>query len=258
MNTDPRLSEEQAYKNLAQGNYEEAYKLYLQAGEIYKSRNNHKQSALCFASAASCWSVKSGEKAFYNSAVSYEEAARQAEKSKDFEYASLLFKHAAINYERDIEFSNFSDCFYRSKEAYRKFLERALVNPKGAHHMAKSSENKGLTGKIKYFFVWLVLTFSYVIWGHGERPLRTFFSAIAVIILAACAYTSGELISGGNLIKPDFSQAFYFSVVTYTTIGYGDITPIGFTRMIVIIEALCGLFITSLLFVGLSRKYLRI
>ncbi len=258
MNADPKLLEEEAYSCLTQEKYHEAHKLYQQAANIYKANGNHKQAALCFASAASCWSIKSGEKTFYNSAISYEEAARQAEKSKDFEYASLLFRHAAINYERDMEFLNFSDCFYSSKEAYRKFLELALINPKGIHHVAKTHEGKGLITKIKYFFVWIVLTLSYLIWGHGERPLRTLFCAMFAIILTAYLYTLGELLMGSAVIRPSFSQAFYFSVVTFTTVGYGDITPVGLTKAIVIIEALCGLFVMPLFIVGLSRKYLRI
>jgi hypothetical protein len=38
-----------------------------------------------------------------------------------------------------------------------------------------------------------------------------------------------------------FSECFYFSVVTVTTLGYGDVTPVGFARIIASGEAIFGL-----------------
>lgn len=38
-----------------------------------------------------------------------------------------------------------------------------------------------------------------------------------------------------------FSECIYFSVVTITTLGYGDVTPVGFTRLLASVEAIFGL-----------------
>jgi hypothetical protein len=97
-----------------------------------------------------------------------------------------------------------------------------------------------------------------VVWGHGERPARTLFAGILIIVLAAFLHTFGVLTETDRLFSPNFFQAFYFSVVTFTTLGYGDIVPIGFSKLVAIVEAFCGLFIVPLFIVGLSRKYLRI
>lgn len=258
MEKDPRLIEQKAYEFLTQEKFYDAFVLYQQAANIYKAKNLDKQAALCFASAASCWSKKSGEKTFYNAALSYEAAAREAEKSGDLEYASMLYKYGAINYERDREFLNFSDCFYHSKECYRRFLTYRLINPRKIHPITRSKEEKGIKGAIKRVFLWLGLCFSWLIWGHGERPVRTFYTGILIILVAAILYTGGYLIQEGVTIKPHFFEAVYFSVITFTTVGYGDFTPVGFAKMIVIIEALCGLFIIPLFMIGLSRKYLRV
>jgi len=258
MDTDPKLLEKDAYLCLEQEKLEEAYRLFRKAADIYKIKGNHKQSALCFASAASCWALKSGEKTFYNSATLYEEAARASEISGDFEYASLLYRYAAISFERDMEFINFSECFYRSKECQRKFFAFSLINPKKIHHITESEEKKGIKETTRRIFLWFSLTFSYLIWGHGERPGRTFYSGIVLIFLSAFFYTAGYLMRGVSVFKPNLFEAFYFSAITFTTVGYGDITPIGLSRLIAIIESFCGLFIVPIFIIGLSRKYLRI
>ena len=53
----------------------------------------------------------------------------------------------------------------------------------------------------------------------------------------------------------DFYSSLYFSGVTFLTIGYGDITPIGFCRFIAIIEGLFGVVLVSSILVSLIRKY---
>jgi len=252
-----RILEREAHTFLSQEKLEEAFRLFKRAGYLYKAQGNHKQSALCFASAGSCWSKLSGEKTFYNSAFSYQEAAKEAEKSQDYEYASLLYRYSAINYERDGEFLNFSECFYKSKEAYRKFLTYKLSFKKKIQPIIETTKEKGLRGFIKSILLWILLTFSYLLWGHGERPLRTFFFALGVIFLSAFFYTFGSL-SSPEHFRPGFFEALYFSVITFTTVGFGDITPVGFTKWIATAEALSGVFIIPLLVIGLSRKYLRI
>lgn len=257
-NIDPHSLEKDAAALLSEKKFEEAFKLFVKAADCYRSHNNHKQAALCFASAASCWALKSGENAFDNAAISYKEAARQAAIAGDWGYASLLYKYAAINFERDMDFLNFSECFYRSKECYRKFLTLSLFNPKRLHHITVSSEQKGIIGGLRRFLSWSALTISFLIWGHGEHPIRTIFCAIFLVFICSILYMLGELITNGVIFKPGFLDAVYFSVVTFTTVGFGDITAVGFNKFIVIMELAVGIFIVPLFIVGLSRKYLRV
>lgn len=52
----------------------------------------------------------------------------------------------------------------------------------------------------------------------------------------------------GELNNSDgFIDSLYFSFVTFTTLGYGDLTPVGFARFISVILTLSGLLFTSLL-----------
>src|SRR5690348_11088635 len=63
---------------------------------------------------------------------------------------------------------------------------------------------------------------------------------------------------GSHMLCGRFSQAFFFSIQTFATIGYGQIGPNGFTaNMLVTVEALVGLMYqalaTGLLFARFAR-----
>lgn len=70
------------------------------------------------------------------------------------------------------------------------------------------------------------------------------------IIKLSTSYTTYENI--GN-----FLNSLYFSVVTFTTLGYGDILPIGISKLFAAIEALLGGFILALFVVTFVKKMTR-
>jgi len=250
--------EQDAFSFLEREKFDEAYKLFIKVAQMYRERKNHKQAALCAASAASCWALRSGEKSFYNAAAAYEAAARDAEIVGDLEYASLLYRYAATSFERDMESLSFSESFYRSKECYRRFLMFSLFAPKKINRIASTQEQDGARGFCKRLFMWCILTLSSLVWGHGERPVRTLFAGFSLVFLSALLYTQHYLLQDGQVFKPDFFEAFYFSIVALSTTGFGDIAAVGFSRVIVVVELSLGMFITPLFLVGFSRKYLRI
>ena len=122
--------------------------------------------------------------------------------------------------------------------------------------------------------------------GYGMSPWRVVGTAIVVIVVSALLYpTTGGLeetvapggISGdgsttGNqttitwsIENPEstpryvlvfvFFRSLYFSVVTFTTLGYGDISPVGdAARTIAGLEALLGQLLVALLVFVLSRR----
>jgi len=104
--------------------------------------------------------------------------------------------------------------------------------------------------------------------GYGEAPLRIIGLSVAIIIFCALIYTftglnyQGEILSYNNelSIPANFSlflSCLYYSVVTFTTLGYGDFTPVGLSRAIAAIEAFTGSFTIALFVVVFVKKMTR-
>lgn len=79
---------------------------------------------------------------------------------------------------------------------------------------------------------------------------------IAYVLL--CPHPDFGSIAGLN--EADWREHFYFSAVTYTTTGYGDLTPAGNMRLLATIEALTGMIMiawtASLAFLIMHRYWL--
>lgn len=114
---------------------------------------------------------------------------------------------------------------------------------------------------------------------YGESPFRVLFCISIVIVLCAFLYWVVDINTPGQGIfecnnsqhnKVSFTckevageQAslpthFYFSFVTFTTLGYGDYSPtVGWARVIASIEAFLGLILSSLFIATFLRKFSR-
>jgi hypothetical protein len=75
------------------------------------------------------------------------------------------------------------------------------------------------------------------------------FTISMIILYFAFAYIGLGLIGplSEERITPSASEALYFSVVTWTTLGYGDYRPTEAARVWVIVEALTGYLFMALL-----------
>ena len=102
-------------------------------------------------------------------------------------------------------------------------------------------------------------------WGRFLVLLTTSFLVINFIFAFAYLACGTGALTGATVENRDgaFWQAFFFSVHTFATIGYGNISPVGMAaNWIVVIESLAGLLatalITGLIFARFSRATARI
>ena len=73
---------------------------------------------------------------------------------------------------------------------------------------------------------------------YGSVFMRIFFFQVFSILTYAISYNVSVAI--GNEFE-SYLDALYFSATTWTTLGYGDISPIGNVRLLTSIQALTGL-----------------
>ncbi len=94
--------------------------------------------------------------------------------------------------------------------------------------------------------------------GYGEGASGVVIAAFLVIIGWACLYFFGGIMEDGILIEGSILEriksCLYFSMVTFTTLGYGDLHPTAAMRFLAAVEALLGAFLMALFVV---RKFTR-
>lgn len=115
--------------------------------------------------------------------------------------------------------------------------------------------------------------------GYGEKPQLVIRNSFLVIFIAALLFFFNGVIRTNifPLLEKtpyiinyslhsvdfniqaliDFGYCFYYSIVTFTTLGYGDIHPLGLSHVIASIEALIGAFFMALFVVVFVRKMAR-
>ncbi len=94
----------------------------------------------------------------------------------------------------------------------------------------------------------------------NEIPLFWMVTALAAVILGFATIYWGLGHLGGGLLEftyetnrsMTFGDALYFSLVTVSSLGYGDIRPIGWTRMFVGAEVIMGLAFFGILVAKIS------
>ncbi len=105
--------------------------------------------------------------------------------------------------------------------------------------------------------------------GYGEKVRNIFYTAIWVIIVCALLYGIDGVLYKGEIIGffGDVEQCggimnvignlIYFSVVVFTTVGFGDIVPIdALGKSLVIFEGLSGTLIISILIIALYKQHM--
>lgn len=165
---------------------------------------------------------------------------------------------------------NKNDLYEQAEEIYRNL--RQTAEQQGLFEVAGSFFQKEMAMRRKQFkFYSFKRIFSKLVelfCGYGESPMRIVSFSLVLILIFATGYFFSGLSYGGELLsfnsQSDFTQnakvyfsSLYFSVVTFTTLGYGDLTPIGFARALAALEAFMGSFTLALFVVVFVKKMTR-
>ena len=95
------------------------------------------------------------------------------------------------------------------------------------------------------------------LFGYGEKPKRVILNGFIIIFLFSFIYFFAGIWNINHVKVNDFLSSLYFSIVTFTTLGYGDFHPKGYIRFFASFEALIGAVLIALFIVTLTRKYIR-
>ena len=124
--------------------------------------------------------------------------------------------------------------------------------------------------QIQTFILYFVLAINSIFFleikeflSHETTKKDSFFELLSVALtglsniglFAYIYYTLGVQGSSG-IIVGEFTTSLYFSIVTWTTLGYGDLKPIDELRLVASLEALMG-YIYMAVLIGLFLNLLQ-
>lgn len=207
---------------------------------------------------------------------------REIDSSWDIDKAYKLFKYLRIAYSVQGRMSEAAHNYYLEKRYERKrFLHplqyqreifpkrlwvsytnieifKALFKTENKYFVTQFLKSHFIMLKSEYFLEYLrcycryiVSLFNNVIWGYGERPIRVVMIAVSIIIFfAAYFYFNTCSVTSYSMVN-----SIYYSTVTFTTLGYGDIyQKTSDLKLASGIEALLGIIFMGLVVAGFSNK----
>lgn len=97
---------------------------------------------------------------------------------------------------------------------------------------------------------------SNVVWGYGRKPSRVVVNSIILILMFSLIYYSdpSDIKLPSDISDYSFLDSLYYSMVTFTTLGYGDYTPLSNLRLVAACEALLGAMSIGALIASLSNS----
>jgi len=181
-----------------------------------------------------------------------------------------------ISYEREGRKDDADRMFVRERRALRRAeVEEAKANVREVkeklRRLIATSPRKveRVKAELKAWFDLIKATSNYLL-VKGRSSLEFFIAdltceygtnwkrpVISWIFLVFFIFPLLYFILGGITKVSSPLDYLYFSIVTATTLGYGDLQPIGWCRLIASTEAIFGTFMWAVFLVVFARKYMR-
>lgn len=141
-------------------------------------------------------------------------------------------------------------------DLYKQWTESYFSNSESARHLLslfcfhfyKWIQPRSLFHSARFKLSYVISLVSYIIWGYGVRPMRVLLFSASIILIFAAIYLRYEPSVG------DIPESLYFSIVTFTTLGYGDIQPTGrWVRLGCALQAILGALSMGMFVGSLAR-----
>ena len=155
----------------------------------------------------------------------------------------VFYRLARTSWERSGDFERADQYYYLEMVARRK-----------ARLKARRRGIKRLFDRLEVLFEWVFADLTCKYGTDWKRPIMIWLFAVNVLFPLLFFVTRSVEGLSSTLTFLDYE---YFSIVTATTLGYGDYHPIGVGRVIASIEALFGMFMWAVFLTVFARKYMR-
>lgn len=192
----------------------------------------------------------------------------------------LLYLNWEVNQLKQL-ISSQTDTTWREKAEQFRILKQNFNNTgqyddeDEAYIEFKRNESKAILTesikKNKYSMIWEVPSYGFkklvFDWMglYATSPMRVVFSNLVIYFLFALTFTIlpyfyNTTLTGfnpGDTFWTRFWVSAYYTGITYFTVGYGEIVPVGILRLVADLTAFIGVFMMSYFTVAFVRKILR-
>jgi len=155
----------------------------------------------------------------------------------------VFYRLARTSWEKSGDFEKADEYYYLEMLARRKI--KLFSRRKGLRKLLDKGEA---------LFEWLFADLTCRYGTDWKRPIMIWLVAVNAFF-PLLFYLTGSV--EGLSSRLGFLDYEYFSIVTATTLGYGDYHPIGVGRAIASLEALFGMFMWAVFLTVFARKYMR-
>lgn len=158
----------------------------------------------------------------------------KSEQERNYHFASIEYKQLKEMY-KNSSLHNIADNYH-----YREMVAKRKIGK-------KSSPAR-----------WLNYIFGDLLCKYGTSYIRVFLgSALVIITCAFILYSHESLLYHNQVTVASFWDALYFSIVSFTTLGYGDFHATGAMRFLAATEAYIGATLMALFTVIVGRNIIR-